>query len=191
MSAGFSVLRGRAPVDGEKGAALPEFALILPLLLVVLFGIIEIGMAFKDYLSVTHATTEGARAGVSAADDVQADFVVLETVRDSMVASLMSEVEWIRIGDPDDPLVFTEYQFTPGGLCDWTPCPDFFAGTDPGDPPYTPPVYLPSGRDVSAPTLGRLEVQIRFNHEWVTRFIAENSAWETEKIMRIEPTQFD
>lgn len=184
----------RTPVDTEKGAALPEFALVLPLLLVVLFGIVEIGMAFKDYLSVSHATTEGARAGVSAADDVQADFVVLETVKDSMVASIMSEIDWIRIGDPDAALQYTEYQYTPGafgGDCDWTPCPNFFAGTNPGDPPYTPPVYLPSSRDVSAPTLGRLEVQIRYQHQWVTAFIADVSIWETDKIMRIEPTQFD
>lgn len=175
----------------EKGAALPEFALVLPLLMLVFFGVVEIGMAFKDYLSVNHATTEGARAGVSAADDVQADFVVLETIRDSMVASLMDEVEWIRIGDPDTPLTYTEYEYTPGGLCDWTPCPDFFAGTNPGDPPYSPPVYLPTGRDVSAPTLGRLEVEIRFTHHWVTSFITDVSIWETDKIMRIEPTQFD
>lgn len=188
------MLQRRMPVDREKGAALPEFALVLPLLIVVLFGIVEIGMAFKDYLSVSHATTEGARAGVSAADDVQADFVVLETIKGSMVAAIMSEIQWIRIGDPDTPLTFTEYQYTPGafgGDCDWTPCPNFFAGPNPGDPPYSPPVYLPSGRDVSAPTTGRLEVQIQYTHNWVTSFIADVSLWETDKVMHIEPNQFD
>ena len=46
---------------GERGAALVEFALALPLLLVVLAGIVDFGFVFQRYEVVTNAAREGAR----------------------------------------------------------------------------------------------------------------------------------
>ena len=45
----------------EKGQATTEFAVVLPILVVLLFGIIQFGIAFKDYLSLTDAVRAGAR----------------------------------------------------------------------------------------------------------------------------------
>jgi Flp pilus assembly pilin Flp len=45
----------------ERGAAAVEFALILPILILLLFGIVEFSRGFNAYLSVTHAAREGAR----------------------------------------------------------------------------------------------------------------------------------
>jgi len=49
---------------GETGASAVEFAIILPVLLVVVFGIIEFGFAIYDKTMITHASREGARAGI-------------------------------------------------------------------------------------------------------------------------------
>jgi Flp pilus assembly protein TadG len=38
-----------------------EFALVLPLLLMILFGIIQFGIAYNNYLTVTDAARVGAR----------------------------------------------------------------------------------------------------------------------------------
>ena len=43
-----------------------EFTLILPVLLVVLFGIIQFGIAFNNYLALTDAVRAGARQGAVA-----------------------------------------------------------------------------------------------------------------------------
>ena len=48
----------------ERGAAAAEFALLLPVLLMILFGIIEFGMIMYGREVVTNATREGARAGI-------------------------------------------------------------------------------------------------------------------------------
>jgi len=45
----------------ERGAALVEFALCLPLLLVVIAGIVDFGFAFQRYEVITNAAREGAR----------------------------------------------------------------------------------------------------------------------------------
>jgi len=48
----------------EQGAAAAEFAILLPVLLTILFGIIEFGMLMYGREIVTNATREGARAGI-------------------------------------------------------------------------------------------------------------------------------
>jgi len=45
----------------DKGAAAVEFALVLPILVLLLFGMIEFGVVYDAQLQVTHAAREGAR----------------------------------------------------------------------------------------------------------------------------------
>jgi Flp pilus assembly protein TadG len=46
---------------GERGQALVEFALIAPLLAIILLGCFQFGFAFTDYITVTDAARAGAR----------------------------------------------------------------------------------------------------------------------------------
>ncbi|HXV21365.1 MAG TPA: TadE/TadG family type IV pilus assembly protein [Desulfuromonadales bacterium] len=48
----------------ENGAALVEFALILPVLLLILLGIIEFGIILYDKAIITNASREMAREGI-------------------------------------------------------------------------------------------------------------------------------
>jgi Flp pilus assembly protein TadG len=50
--------------QNERGAAAVEFALLLPVLLTILYGIIEFGMIMYGREVVTNASREGARAGI-------------------------------------------------------------------------------------------------------------------------------
>ena len=45
----------------DRGAAMVEFALVLPLLVVMLIGVIEFGWLFAQNLNVRHGAREGAR----------------------------------------------------------------------------------------------------------------------------------
>ena len=45
----------------EKAQSLAEFALILPMFLILVFGIIDFGMGLRAYISLSSATREGAR----------------------------------------------------------------------------------------------------------------------------------
>jgi Flp pilus assembly protein TadG len=47
----------------EHGAAAVEFALILPLLVLLLFGISQFGLTFSQWLELEHAAREGVRWG--------------------------------------------------------------------------------------------------------------------------------
>jgi hypothetical protein len=52
----------------EGGQALVEFTLIVPVFLLILFGLIEFGFVFTHDLTVEYATREGARAGAALAN---------------------------------------------------------------------------------------------------------------------------
>jgi Flp pilus assembly protein TadG len=52
--------------SNQRGQAVIELALTLPLLLLVVFGIIDFGFMFQRYESVTNAAREGARIGILA-----------------------------------------------------------------------------------------------------------------------------
>ena len=54
--------RSGQPTNGERGAALVEFAIILPILLTLVFGIIEFGRGYNVKVEVTGGVREGARA---------------------------------------------------------------------------------------------------------------------------------
>jgi len=47
--------------NGESGQALVEFALVLPLLLTILLGLVDFGKAFNYWIDETHIANLGAR----------------------------------------------------------------------------------------------------------------------------------
>jgi Flp pilus assembly protein TadG len=51
----------RRRTERERGQALIEFALVLPLFLLLLLGIVQLGSVFRDYIALTDATRVGAR----------------------------------------------------------------------------------------------------------------------------------
>ena len=48
----------------QEGSNLVEFALVLPLLLILVMGIVEVGLVIYDKAVITNAAREGARAGI-------------------------------------------------------------------------------------------------------------------------------
>lgn len=53
----------RRPMRRENGAALVEFALLAPLLIILLMGVIEFGWLFAQMNEIRHVAQEGARWG--------------------------------------------------------------------------------------------------------------------------------
>ncbi|MEW6524831.1 MAG: TadE/TadG family type IV pilus assembly protein [Bacillota bacterium] len=55
----------------RSGQATVEMALVLPVLLLVLFGIVESGRLVHAHLLLQHATREGVRLGITGATDLE------------------------------------------------------------------------------------------------------------------------
>ena len=81
--------------ERERGANLVEFALIAPLLLMIVFGIIDFGWIISQQQDVRHGAREAARlAAVSTADGA----TMAATVCDSMQVSAGATVTFNRSG---------------------------------------------------------------------------------------------
>jgi len=78
----------------ESGQTLVEFALVVPLLFLLLFGSVEFGRVFHAYHVVTSAAREGARAAaVGKSNDV------IETKIEGAVSSLVSNPANVELKD--------------------------------------------------------------------------------------------
>jgi Flp pilus assembly protein TadG len=51
----------RLALRDDRGQTMVEFALVIPILCVVLFGVIQFGILYNDYVTLTDATRVGAR----------------------------------------------------------------------------------------------------------------------------------
>ena len=64
--------RARKRADGERGVALVEFALVLPFVAVVVFGVVDLGRAYTLQNRLRNAAREGARFAQFQPEQVQA-----------------------------------------------------------------------------------------------------------------------
>lgn len=165
---------GRSKLSGQRSQALIEFALISPVLLLLLFGIIDIGRAVFYYDTIGHAAREGARSAVQASNRLPTNADVLTTVTSQMAG--------IPISAP----------CSQGPISSATP-PDNTAWlyiTEPSPPTSietNPPMNAPGG-EYSAAAAGScsatnpaasnapLQVTIRFNLILITPVIAQATA---------------
>jgi len=51
----------RISLRNQQGQSMTEFALVLPILALLLFGVIQFGLVFNNYLTLTDAVRAGAR----------------------------------------------------------------------------------------------------------------------------------
>jgi Flp pilus assembly protein TadG len=56
----------RIDIRKSKGQTMVEFVLVLPILMLVLFAIIQFGMTFTHYVALTDAVRAGARTAATA-----------------------------------------------------------------------------------------------------------------------------
>jgi Flp pilus assembly protein TadG len=54
-------VKKRIQIRNEQGQTMTEFALVLPVLALILFAVIQFGIVFNNYVTLTDATRAGAR----------------------------------------------------------------------------------------------------------------------------------
>lgn len=75
-----------------------EFAILLPLIVLLLAGVIEFGFMFFNKAVITNATREGARAGITGVGDSEIETIVKSYCNQNLI-NLGGTNEF----DPDDP----------------------------------------------------------------------------------------
>jgi Flp pilus assembly protein TadG len=76
-------VKKRIQIRNEQGQAMTEFALVLPVLALILFAVIQFGIVFNNYVTLTDATRAGARKAAVSRDDPNRDADVMAAVQNS------------------------------------------------------------------------------------------------------------
>jgi Flp pilus assembly protein TadG len=177
MRAAPPALRATSPpagTTGQRSQALIEFALVSPVLLLLMFGVVDMGRAIFYYDTLNHAAREGARTAVRASNQLPTYADVISTVTAQMVGAPVSAP------CPQGPVTAS----TPPANSAWVYI------TEP-NPPATvetsPPPNAPGG-EYSAATTGscsavnpasgyrELQVTVRFNLVLITPIVAQATA---------------
>ena len=94
----------------QKGASAVEFAIVLPLLLVFVFGIIEFGILLYNKAVITNASREGARAASIYYTDVNNNPIPMPATGDPSVQKVVTDYctnHLITFGGSTTPTVTT------------------------------------------------------------------------------------
>ncbi len=192
--------RPRRP-RSERGAALLEAALVTPVFILIVFGILEIGLLFRDSLTTDNASREGARAASTRGNESDADYYVLRTIEHGLEAMGLERLEYVvifRATGPGATLPGACATASQGGLCNRYTAADFFAelddssGNDTGNfrcgtldsswCPTTRETSLSAGTDF-------IGIHVQTRHDFVTgMFSGGNDLGETT-ILRLEPDE--
>lgn len=98
----------------REGQSLVETALVLPILLLILTGIIDFGMLFNNYLIVGNASREGARSAAIGSTDEQirtAVYNVASTLDSSRLTITITPDQTTGRTTGDSVAVTVEYEY--------------------------------------------------------------------------------
>ena len=91
------MVRPRARPESQRGASVVEFALVAPLFVVLLFGLVEFGLAIYTKEVVTNASREGARLGVVFSTPRKTSTEITARVQDYLNRSGFTETVTVNV----------------------------------------------------------------------------------------------
>jgi hypothetical protein len=190
------VRRGR--LAGERGATLVEFAIVLPVFLLILFAILEFGLGFNTQLTAYNTSRSAARVASAMGNEPEADFsVVRAAVKDGDVA-IVADLRRIVVfratsSESDVPPQCTTSQVGFDDVCNVYLPADF---ADPIDEygcggSELDQFWCPSNRKValsgSQGPPDYIGVWVEFRHDMLTGLFGGQRTITDQTVMRIEP----
>jgi hypothetical protein len=203
--------RGDSRRTGESGQTLVEFALVMPMLVVMLMALLELALGLNASLAVNRASQHGAHIAASGGNILGTDCIILEQIeqdlgvpndpakiievvieRTALVGNLSyAQQTWGRYGEtdcvrPDGSTVKVPYTLALPGYPEAQRCTVLG-----GCPSLTP----------ARSTVDNIGVIVKYTHDWVTPLNGaldllapgnggSGTGWtfEQRNIFRIEPT---
>ena len=172
----------------ERGATMVEAALVLPIVILVVFGIIEFSLAFKDALTVSSATRAGART--ASAEPRQATFHddTAKAVARAVSALPAGAVEelWVYKADTSgNPVDGGGSAFTTCNTCavfTWDLATSKFVRQPGSD--WNPTTQNACVGDADHDAVG---IYLKVNHDFVTGFFGQRIKLKDHAVMNLEP----
>lgn len=195
----------QARARGDRGTALAEFAIVVPLLGLLVAGIIEFGTAWRDSLTVTSSTRASARVVSNLGDERLADYEALLSLRAGLSTIEGITVEGVLIydasaadgmphancfdsnGDPKADSV-GNCNFYTGTELETLTAADFIGTTNCLGAPDAEWCPLTERETTLASGLSEAGVWVRVHRTWFTdMFPGDGVTIEDKTVMNVEP----
>ena len=178
----------------DRGAVLVEAAFVLPVVIVLLFGIIEFGLAFKDALTVSSATRAGARTATALSKQLNYQTSTGQAVSGvlrNIIPSQQIQVLTIYKADPTtgDPINGSFETCTTCYIYTWNPA---FVNTDgslggwvqSGGTGWAATAQNACGDTAHTDYIG---IYVRVRHPYITKLFGNSITLKDHSVMRLEP----
>ncbi len=184
-------------LHGERGSIIAEAALLTPFFITLLFGLLEFGGAFRDYLTVANASAAAAREGAIQGNSATADWQILHSIQVASAAMPFSQILSVVIykgsATASKPLstctsagtcnTYTAADLASAKACGITPCGGWATNT------YTAETtWLSTTRNVlvNGPP-DYVGIYITVNHPWITGLFGHSITLTSNNVAQIEP----
>ena len=182
---------------GDQGSIIAEAALLTPFFVTLLFGMLEFGGAFRDYLTVGTASQSGARSAAIQGNNATADWQILYAIEKASAAMPFSQIKSVVIykgtASSTSPPgtctttstcnTYTSADLTAMKACGTAPCGAWLTNTYPAETTWSstsrnvlvngPPDYV--------------GVYITVVHPWITGLFGNNITLKSNTVAQIEP----
>lgn len=171
----------------DSGAVAIETALITGLLLLIVLGAFEYGMAFRSWFGLAASSREGARVGASVGPIEGADCAILEAAAAALSSTSDNEVVQIKIYEYPMALGSRASAYRPavGEIQEGEilRCSNWFLTTT--------NTWVETDRQNTGDR-DWLGVEVTYRHAWITGFLFWNGTveWSNQSVMRLEPVNY-
>lgn len=189
----------------ERGSAIIEAAFVTPVFLLILFGILEYGLLFRDNLTTNNASQEGARAASVGGRAPQADYLTLETLEHGLAAMGLERLNYVVVFNattvgyelPDGHLCHTQSvtdvcnRYLPADFAaelldgDGNPTGSFGCVTGSLDSAWCP-MTRRAGLGDDSDLVG---LYVNTTHDYLTGFFGETQILDATTVIRVEPDE--
>ena len=192
----------------DGGAVLAEAALVTPIFIFMLFGILEFGGAFRDYLTLSNVVVTGTRQEAIWGSSLQADWKTLDAIHRGNGALDLDNLDYIVVwkasagtdkvpsgcksgaasfagGTITAPAIGACNVYTAADIRDKINGPQWTcSGPKIGPIQY----YCPSGRKVTVlADPDYLGVYVQIQHPWVTGLFGQEVQMSDQSVTKLEP----
>src|SRR5215204_6217762 len=92
ISRSLARLPKRRRFHGDDGSIIAESALLVPFFVLLLFGMLEFGGAFRDYLTLSNAASTGARQAGIQGNSASADWNIILAIKEASGAMPLGQI---------------------------------------------------------------------------------------------------
>lgn len=179
--------------SNERGSALVEAAIATPLVFLLIFGVIEFGLAMKDYVAMSSGVRAGAREASVQGRNADADWQILKAVKRATPGLDNNQIVRVVVFKATGPgmAVPTSCKtVSVAGSCNSYGTADLarpagdFTGSGVAPDRFWPPSNRKSALHDPPDYIG---VWVEVHHDGLTQFVNMTDDYDDQIVMRIEP----